>query len=145
MKNLFLIFLSIFFICCNLPEEPKESFKNSSANTISSYTSNKTDSVQNIMTDNYGKSITKRTDVFECDELLELVENRRKQYPEDDRGNIDNKNQARAYKAREEVVKRILFNEYKADIVIETPQEKEKLAKICEAMRKYIDFPIKDL
>ncbi len=146
MKNLSLILLSIFFCSCNLREEIKEPSKNSSANTSNSYSSIKTGDVQNMMAGNADKPITKRTAIYECDELLELLENRRKQYSDDDGESIDYKYRAKDYKIKEELVNQILFNKYAAHAAVETSQEKEKLAKTCEAMKEYIDdLPIRDL
>lgn len=59
----------------------------------------------------------------------------------DSEENIGYENRARGYKAKEEVVNHILFDKYKAHKNIKTSQEKEKLAKVCEAMKEHIDDP----
>ena len=145
MKSLFLSLLMIFFCGCNLPEDTERSVKNNSANIAMNYPRSEIHNAQNAIADEITESASKKTGVFECDELLELLAYRIKQHS-DSEENIGYENRARDYKVKEEVVNQILFDKYKAHESIKTSQEKEKLIKICEAMKRHVDDPpVKDL
>ncbi|MDQ3711789.1 MAG: hypothetical protein M3388_06175 [Acidobacteriota bacterium] len=145
MKNLFLSLLLILFCGCNLQEDTEKPSENNSANISVNYSRSEINNAQNIITNEISKSASRKTGVFECDELLELLANRIKQHS-DSEEKIGYENRARDYKTKEEVVNQMLFDELKAHKNIKTPQEKEKLIKICEAAKKVVDAPpIKDL